>query len=384
MADKRDYYEVLGISKGATDDEIKRAYRKLAKKYHPDLNKEPGAAEKFKEINEANEVLSDPQKRAKYDQFGFAGVDPNAGAGGFGDMGGFASGDFGDLGDIFSSFFGGSMGGMGGMGGRTRRDNSPRRGQDKYMRMNVSFMDACFGKSETINLSVDEQCEHCHGTGADSPDSIETCPTCHGSGTVISQQRTPFGIIQQQTICPTCNGTGKKVKRVCHVCGGQGYIHKRVSFEIKIPAGIATGQQVRVAGKGERGYNGGPNGDLFIEINVQPHEQFKRVGKDIELDIPVSAVDATLGCTVDVPTINGDVSMKIPAGSQDGARLRLKGQGVVDLRGGRSGDQICTVRIKVDSSLTKREKELYAELQEIQNSGKGDTAWEKFKKSFRN
>ena len=384
MAEKRDYYEVLGVAKGATDDEIKRAYRKLAKKYHPDLNKEPGAAEKFKEINEANEVLSDPQKRAKYDQFGFAGVDPNAAAsGGFGDMGGFASGDFGDLGDIFNSFFGGSMGG--GFGGRqTRRDNGPRRGQDKYMWMNVSFIDACFGKTESINLSVDEQCGHCHGTGADSPSDVETCPTCHGSGQVITQQRTAFGIFQQQGVCPTCGGTGKKVKKACHVCGGQGYIHKRVSVDVKIPAGIATGQQLRVAGKGERGMNGGLNGDLFIEINVLSHDKFERVGKDIELEIPVSAVDATLGCSVDIPTIHGDVTMKIPAGTQDGARLRLKGKGVVDIRGGKQGDQICTVRVKVDENLTKQEKELYKQLQEMQNNGQGDTVWQKFKNSFKN
>jgi len=384
MAEKRDYYEVLGIAKDATDDEIKRAYRKLAKKYHPDLNKEPGAADKFKEINEANEVLSDSQKRQKYDQFGFAGVDPNAAAsGGFGDMGGFASGDFGDLGDIFNSFFGGNMGG--GFGGRqTRRDNSPRRGQDKYMRMNVSFMDACFGKIESINLSVDEQCAHCNGTGADSPNNVETCPTCHGSGQVITQQRTAFGIFQQQGVCPTCGGTGKKIKKACHVCGGQGYIHKRVSVDVKIPAGIATGQQLRVTGKGERGMNGGPNGDLFIEINVLSHDKFERVGKDIELEIPVSSVDATLGCSVDIPTIHGDVTMKIPAGTQDGVRLRLKGKGVADIHGGKQGDQICTVRVKVDESLTKQERELYKQLQEIQNNGQGDTVWQKFKNSFKN
>lgn len=386
MADKRDYYEVLGVSKNATDDEIKKAYRKLAKKYHPDLNKEPGAAEKFKEVNEANEVLSDPQKRQKYDQFGFAGVDPNA-AGGFGDMGGFSSAGFDDLGDIFNSFFGGGMGSN--MGGgysqrSARRDTSPKRGQDKYMRMNVSFMDACFGKTETINISVDEQCEHCHGTGADSPRSIETCPTCHGSGVVITQQRSIFGMVQQQSVCPTCGGTGKKIKKACHVCNGAGYLHKRVSVDVKIPAGIATGQQLRVAGKGERGSNGGPNGDLFIEINVLAHGSFERIGKDIELEIPVTAIDATMGCSVDVPTIHGDVTMKIPAGTQDGARLRLKGQGVPDIRGGKQGDQICTVRIKVDENLTKQEKELYQQLQDLQNSGRGDTVWQKFKNSFKN
>lgn len=378
MAEKRDYYEVLGVSKTASQDEIKRAYRKLAKKYHPDLNKEPGAAEMFKEVNEANEVLSDPDKRQKYDQFGFAGVDPNA-QGGFGQ--GFQSGSFDDFGDIFSSFFGGGMGGFGGSSRQSRR-NEPRRGEDKFMRMNVSFMDACFGKTETINISVDEPCPHCKGTGADSPSDVVTCPTCHGSGAVITQQRTAFGMFQQQSVCPDCGGTGKKVRKVCHECGGKGYEHKRVTVDVKIPAGISSGQQLRVSGKGERGTNGGPNGDLYIEINVLDHDKFERAGKDIELDIPISAVDATLGCNVDVPTIFGDVTMKIPAGTQDGTRLRLKGKGVVDIRGGKQGDQICTVKVKVDNNLTRQERELYQKIQEIQNSGKGETIWSKFKKSF--
>jgi molecular chaperone DnaJ len=383
MAEKRDYYEVLGVSKSASDDEIKRAYRKLAKKYHPDLNKAPDAAEKFKEVNEAYEVLSDPQKRQTYDQFGFAGMDGSQAGGGFGGFNqGFSSGGFDDLNDIFSSFFGGGMGGGFGGSSRARANTAPRKGEDRYMRMNVSFMDACFGKTENINLTVDEPCEHCHGTGAESPSDIGTCPTCHGSGTVISQQRTAFGMFQQQSVCPDCHGTGKKVRKACHECGGSGYIRKRVSVDVKVPAGIATGQQLRVQGKGERGENGGPNGDLYIEINVLPHEKFTRDGKDIHLDIPVSAVDATLGCSVDVPTIHGDVTMKIPAGTQDGAKFRLKGKGVPDIRGGRQGDQICTARIQVDENLTRKERELYKQLQELQNSGRGDTIWQKFRKSF--
>lgn len=382
MAEKRDYYEVLGVSKGATEDEIKRAYRKLAKKYHPDLNKEPDAAEKFKEINEANEVLSDPQKRQAYDQFGFAGVNGQQGAGGFGDMGGFASGGFDDLNDIFSSFFGGGMGGFS-SSSRSRNQNGPRKGEDKFLRMNISFMDACFGKIETINLTVDEKCSKCDGTGAASKADIDTCSRCHGTGYIMTQQRTMLGIMQSQSVCPDCQGTGKKIRKVCPECSGKGYNRKRVSVDVKIPAGISSGQQLRVAGKGERGYNGGPNGDLFIEINVLPHDKFVRDGKNIYLDIPVSAVDATLGTTLDVPTIYGEVTMKIPAGTQDGQQLRLKEKGVTDMRTGRPGDQYCKVKIVVNKDLSKREKELYTELQKLQNSGKNDTIWDKFKKSFR-
>lgn len=382
MAEKRDYYEVLGVSRDATQDEIKSAYRKMAKKYHPDLNKEPGAAEKFKEVNEANEVLSDPEKRKRYDQFGFAGVDPNAaGAGGFG-QGGFSTGDFDDLNDIFSSFFGGSSG-FGGFGSSQRRtDTSPHKGADKMMRMNISFMDACFGKTETINIQVDEKCDACNGTGAASPSDIVTCPRCGGTGRVVTQQRTILGVMQSETVCPDCRGTGRKIRKYCPKCGGRGYERKRVSVDVKIPAGINSGQQLRIAGKGERGTNGGPNGDLYIEINVLPHEKFTRAGKDICLDIPVSAVDATIGTTLDVPTIYGDVEMKIPAGTQNGQKLRLREKGVPDMRTGRKGDQICTVKISVDKNLTKREKELYKELQEIQNSGRGDTIWQRFKNSF--
>lgn len=384
MADKRDYYEVLGVSRNATDDEIKRAYRKLAKKYHPDLNKEPGAAEKFKEVNEANEVLSDPKKRQAYDQFGFAGVDPNSAQGsGFGGFEGFSSsGGFTDFSDIFSDIFGSGMGGFSSSSSRSSRRSGPQKGEDVFRRMSISFMDACFGKTETLNLSYDEQCEHCHGTGAESPSDIEDCPRCHGTGMVTSMQRTIFGTMQSQSPCPDCRGTGKHVKKACHVCHGSGYVHKTTPVEIKIPAGIQSGQQLRVQGKGGRGINGGPNGDLFIEINVQPHKFFVRDGKDIYLDIPVSAIDATIGTTVDVPTISGDVTMKIPSGTQDGAKLRLKGKGVVDLRGGKQGDEIVTVRIKINDALSRKEKELYKQLQDIQNNEKNETLWSKFKRQF--
>ena len=377
MAEKREYYEVLGVSKGASDDEIKRAYRKLAKKYHPDLNKEPDAAEKFKEVNEAYEILSDPQKRQSYDQFGFAGTDPN-GFGGFNGASGFGGFD-----DIFSSFFGGSgFSGASGFGGQTRTSRGPQKGNDRFMRMSVSFMDACFGKTETVNLTVDEPCPHCHGTGAETPNDVVTCPDCHGSGVVDMIQSTMFGRIRTQSECPKCHGSGKYIRKACHVCGGSGYERKRSSVDIKIPAGISSGQQMRVAGKGERGVNGGPNGDLYIEINVEPHQYFTRNGKDILLDIPVSAVDATLGTTIEVPTVYGDVSMKIPQGTQDGARLRLKGKGVVDIKSGKQGDQLCTVRIKIDTELSRKEKELYQQLQALQGKGKAGSIWEKFKRQF--
>ncbi len=375
MADKRDYYEVLGISKNAGEDEIKKAYRSLAKKYHPDLNKDPGAEEKFKEINEAYEVLSDPQKRQTYDQFGFAGMD---GAQGFGSgFGGFQSGSFDDLNDIFSSFFGG----MGGGYGRSSRSTGPQRGNDRFMRMNIDFMDACFGKTETIDIELDEKCKRCGGNGAENPSDIETCSTCRGSGSVMREQRMGFSVFRTQEVCPDCGGSGRKVRRPCPDCSGKGYIHKRTKVEVKIPAGINEGQQLRIPGKGERGINGGDNGDLYIEIHIRAHEQFIRDGKNIHLEIPVSAVDATIGTTVDVPTIRGEVTMKIPAGTQNGTQLRLKGEGVPDLRGGKNGDQICTVRIQVDRKLSAKERDLYKQLQDLQNKSK-KTAWTQFKDKF--
>ncbi len=379
MADKRDYYEVLGLSKGASEDEIKKAYRSLAKKYHPDINKEKDAEEKFKEINEAYEVLSDPTKRATYDQFGFSGMDGS----GFSDFSNFAGG-YGDFSDLFDNIFGRSGMGSGFSSfyqGR-RSQNGPVRGQDRYMRINVPFLDACFGKKQSINIDYDERCEHCLGSGAENPSDIETCNTCNGSGQVLKQQRTAFGIFQTQGICPDCNGKGKKIKKACTHCKGKGYIRKNVDVDVNIPAGINDGQSLRIQGKGEAGLNGGSNGDLYIEINVQRHDKFYRDGNNIYLDIPISAVDATIGTNIDIPTIYGDVTMKIPSATQSGKQFRLKGKGVQDLRSGKKGDQIVTVNVIVDEDLSKREKELYKELQEIQGTKKGDSIWSRFKKSF--
>lgn len=367
---KRDYYEVLGLSKGASDDEIKKAYRKMAKKYHPDVNKDAGAEDMFKEVNEAYEVLSDPQKKATYDQFGHAGME-GANFGGGGGFGGFE-----DFGDIFGSFFGGGFGG----GGRSsRQSNGPRKGNDRFMQMRIDFMDAIFGKEEEITIDVDEQCTACGGSGAYSKSDIHTCSTCGGSGTVTSQQRTPFGVFQSQSVCPDCGGTGKTIAKKCDKCHGRGYEHKRVKLNIKIPAGIQSGQQVRVPNKGERGVNGGSNGDLYIEILVSRHKTFVRDGNDIRITVPISAVDATLGCKVDVPTVYGDVELTIPAGTQYGQQFRLRGKGVKSTRGGQ-GDQFVEVTIEIPTKITKDEKELY---EKIRNKKAHESPFDKFKKAFK-
>lgn len=370
MAEKRDYYEVLGVDRNATDAEIKKAYRKLAMKYHPDVNKEPGAEDRFKEINEAYEVLSDKDKRATYDQFGHAGMD-GFGQGGF--QGGFT--DFGDLNDIFGSFFGGSGFGFGSSGRRS--SNQPRQGNDRYMQMRINFMDSIFGKTETVSLDLEETCSHCHGSGAESPSDIQTCPTCHGTGYVMTQQRSVFGTIQQQSVCPDCRGTGKKINHACHKCHGSGYEKKHVKLDIKIPAGIQTGQQIRISGKGERGINGGPNGDLYIEIIVQPHSTFRRDGNDIHIKVPISSLDATIGTTVQVPTVYGDVELKIPEGTQPNTKFRLKGKGVQTQRG--TGDEYVEVTIEIPRKLSRKERELYEQLRK----GQKESPFERFKNSFK-
>lgn len=366
---KRDYYEALGIAKGASDDEIKKAYRKMAKKYHPDVNKDKDAEDNFKEINEAYEVLSDPQKKATYDQFGHAGMD-GANFGGGQGFGGFE-----DLGDIFGSFFGGGFGG----GQRRQNSNGPRKGNDRFMQMRIEFMDAIFGKEEEVTIEVDEQCGACGGTGAFSKSDIKTCSTCGGSGSVTSQQRTPFGVFQSQSVCPDCNGTGKSVAKKCDKCHGRGYEHKRVKLNIKIPAGIQSGQQVRVPNKGERGANGGPNGDLYIEILVTRHKTFVRDGNDIRISVPISAVDATLGCKVDVPTVYGDVELSIPAGTQYGQQFRLRGKGVKSARGSQ-GDQFVEINVEIPTKISHDERELY---EKIKNKKEHESPFEKFKKAFK-
>lgn len=375
MAEKRDYYEVLGLSKGASDDEIKRAYRKLAKKYHPDVNKEPGAEEKFKEISEAYEVLSDANKRATYDQFGFAGMNGQ-------DFSGFGgSGGFSDLNDIFEQFMGGSgFGGFGGFSqGRSSRQNGPIKGENRYMSLTIDFLEAIKGVKKTISISVDRKCKSCNGTGAKSPSDIETCPTCGGRGRVQKAVRTAFGMMSQTTVCSDCNGTGVKIKKVCPDCFGKGYHTVKEKVEVSIPAGINSGQQVRVSGYGERGSNGGDNGDLYIEINVKPHDNFIRQGNDIIVQVPISAVEATLGITIEVPTCHGDVELKVPAGTQPNTRLRIKGYGVPYIGSAAKGDQYVELKVVIPTKLTISEKELYEKLA----GKKHQSPFEKFKENFK-
>ncbi len=380
MANKRDYYEVLGVSKTATDAEIKKAYRSLAKKYHPDMNKAADAEEKFKEVQEAYEVLSDASKRQTYDQFGHAGMEGAFSQGGF--SGGFSGFGGGGFEDIFESFFGGGMGGGGMGGGRSSYSQAgPMKGQDRFMQLRVSFRDAIFGKVETLNMNVDEVCDHCHGSGAESPADISTCDTCQGSGRVMTQQRTMFGVFQSESVCSTCGGTGKKITKHCHKCRGNGYINKRVAVDVTIPEGIQSGQQLRVTGKGHRGANGGPNGDLYIEIVITPDKHFTREGSNIFLKIPVSVIDATLGTTIDVPTVHGDVSLKIAEGTQHGTKLRLKGKGAKDIRSGKIGDQIVEILVEVDNSLSSQERKLYEQLRNVTKTK--ESPFDKFKRLFR-
>jgi len=375
MATKRDYYEVLGVAKGASKDEIKAAYRQLAKKYHPDVNKEPGAEEKFKEVQEAYEVLYDDQKRATYDQFGHAAFDQNAGQNPFQGFGGQGFQDV-DLGDLFGSFFGG------GSSRRRASASGPQRGADSFMRVKISFMDAINGKRVKLPVTYDEPCVKCGGTGARSASDIETCPTCHGSGTVRTRQQTILGTFESQSVCPTCHGSGKTIRATCDNCHGAGYNRVKSDIEINVPSGIAAGQQIRVSGKGERGNNGGPNGDLFIEIIVDKHPYFTRDGNDIHITIPLSFVDCALGTTLDVPTVYGDVTLKIPAGTQPDQTLKVKGKGVHDIRGGdRYGDQYIHLDVKTPSNLSREQRDL---LQRFKDSEpRSESTWEKFKNSFR-
>ena len=375
---KRDFYEVLGVSKSASKDDIKSAYRKLAKKYHPDLNHEPDAAEKFKEVQEAYDVLYDDKKRQMYDQFGMAAFEQGSSTGGAGNPfqgGGFSGQGFGgvDLGDIFSSFFGG--------GSRRARNVGPQRGDDTLQRIRVNFMDAILGKKVLVPVSYDETCEHCHGSGAKTPNDTHTCKKCGGKGYVRVQQRTLFGVMEQETVCPDCGGSGRIVDVKCDHCGGKGYTHVKRDMEVNIPAGINAGQQIRIRGKGGRGINGGENGDLYLEIVIIPHEFFKRDGNDIHIDVPLSFVDASLGKTIDVPTVYGDVEVDVPAGSQPNQILRLKGRGIKDMRRGTPGDQYIHLQIKTPTKLSKKQKELLEEYRKSET--KEDSFFEKFKKAFK-
>ena len=372
---KRDYYEVLGLQKGASQEEIKKAYRSLAKKYHPDVNKEPGAEEKFKEINEAYDTLSDEQKKARYDQFGFD--DPTQGfGGGASGFGGFGGGSgFGGFDDIINQFFGG--------GARRTSGNSPRQGNDIEKQMNISFDEAVYGCKKKIRLTVDEECIHCGGTGADSKNDVRTCSKCNGRGRVIMRQQTIFGYTNVETTCPDCGGKGKIITKKCSECGGKGRVRKTKDVEVSIPAGMQNGMTLRMEGYGEAGLNGGPNGDLYITFNVGEHPNFKRDGLDIILAIPLSYTQAALGDTIEVPTIDGNVSLKIPAGTQPGTKLRMRGRGTKNPKGGvQRGDQIVICNVVVPTNLTQEEKELITKLGQCEKNEK-KSPWEKFKNLFK-
>jgi len=355
MADKRDYYEVLGVSKGASDDELKKAYRKEAKKYHPDLH--PGdkeAEQKFKEINEAYGVLSDADKKSKYDRFGHAGVDPSYGAGQGGGFGGFGGG-FGDvdLGDIFGSFFGGGMGGS-----SSRRANAPQRGSDREAAVSITFEEAAFGCKKDVSFTRIEKCTDCNGSGAAKGTSPETCSACSGTGSVRSQQRTPFGVFQTQHPCDKCSGKGKIVKNPCPTCSGNGFLRKQKKLTVTIPAGIDDGQSVVLTGQGDAGRNGGQSGDVLIDITVKKHAIFQREGRNVYCDVPVTFSEATLGATIDVPTLEGDVNYDIPEGTQSGTIFTLKNKGITEIHGTRRGNLIFRVVVEVPKNLNSKQKEL--------------------------
>lgn len=355
MADKRDYYEVMGVARGAGDDEIKKAYRQLAKKYHPDLNPgNPEAEAKFKEVNEAYEVLSDKDKRARYDQFGHAGVDPNYGAGGYG---GSPFGQDIDLGDIFNSVFGG-FGGFG--GGRRGGSNpsAPRRGADVETSIGISFDEAAKGCRKEVSYNAVVACEECSGTGAQPGTHARTCPTCQGSGQVFVKQRTPFGVVQTARVCDACKGAGKIIDNPCKSCGGKGRKKKQRKIEINIPAGISNDQVLNVSGQGSAGTNGGPAGDLHVYVSVRPHPIFERRGDDVWCELPLTFTQAALGAEVIVPTIDGKVSYSVHDGTQPGDVFKLKGKGIPHISGKGRGDQYVKVTIEVPKNLSSKQKSI--------------------------
>lgn len=358
MADKRDYYEVLGVDRGASDDQIKSAYRKLAKKYHPDLNKDNAEAEKkFKEVNEAYEVLSDPGKKSKYDQFGHAGVDPNAGFGGAGYGGGFGGFDV-DLGDIFSSFFGG------GFGGSSQRKNGPQRGKDILHQLELTFEEAAFGVEKEVNIYRSEKCTTCHGTGAKKGTSPVQCSTCHGSGQV---RATVGGMFTTVRTCDTCHGTGQIIKEPCETCRGRGFERKARTIKVRVPAGVDEGQRVVVSGNGESGLRGGSAGDLIVQISIAPHKVFKRRGFDVYATQEISFVQAALGADVQVPTIHGAVEYRVPEGTQNGTVFRLREKGISRLNSSGRGDEYVTIKVVTPKNLNEEQKEKLREFAEMTN-----------------
>lgn len=373
MADKRDYYEVLGVGKDASADDVKKAYRKLARQYHPDVNKEADAEAKFKEVKEAYDVLSDDQKRATYDRYGH--VDPNQG------MGGAGGADFGGFGDIFDMFFGG--------GGRQRDPNAPQRGNDLQYTMTIEFKEAVFGKETEITIPRTENCDTCHGSGAKAGTSPKTCTTCHGTGQQEVVQNTPFGRIANRRVCQSCRGTGKIITDKCNTCHGEGRVKKQRRIKVNIPAGVDDGSQIRISGEGESGVRGGPNGDLYIVLRVKSHEFFDREGDDIYCEVPINFVQAALGDEIEIPTLNERVKLKIPAGTQTGTYFRLKGKGVPKLRGIGSGDQHVKVTVVTPTKLSDEQKELLRQFGGLNSSSSTsndehhETIFDKMKKAFR-
>ena len=374
-AEKRDYYEVLGVDKSASEDEIKRAYKKMARKYHPDLNPDnKEAEEKFKEVNEAYEVLSDSDKKARYDQFGFAGVDPNYGAGAGGGAYGAGGFDFGDLGDIFGSFFGGGFGSA-----QRRSPSAPQRGESIRLSVTISFEEAAFGCEKEVSVDRYETCAVCHGSGCADGTSPEVCPDCHGSGQVQVRRPTPMGVFATTSPCGRCGGKGRIIKTPCTACRGSGLERKRRTIQAKIPAGIDNGQTISIRGQGHAGKNGGPSGDLLITITVRPHELFRREGTSVLCEAPITFAQAVLGAELEIPTIDGKVKYDLPEGTQSGTTFRLKGKGIPELNGRGRGDQYVTVYIETPRNLNREQKEALKKFAE----SVGDNNYEERKKFFK-
>jgi len=363
MADKRDYYDVLGIDKNADDASIKKAYRTKAKKYHPDVSTEENAEAKFKEVQEAYEVLSDSAKRSQYDRFGHQ---ANNGQG-F-NTSGFGGFDF-DINDIFSSFFG---------GGGQQRTNQRRKGQDIQRRMNITFEEAIFGAKKKVRVTVHEECHTCHGSGAHSKKDVKTCSRCHGKGSVIVEQQSLFGRTRTQTACPVCKGTGKEITKKCPTCNGEGIESHNKEVEVRVPEGIDTGQQIRLEGYGNKGYNGGPSGDLYILFDVKKHEYFERHGDDIVIEVPITFSQAALGDTIKVPTPHGNVKLKVPSGTQGATTFRLRGKGAPNVRTKRYGDEHVIINVVTPTKLSRQQSKLF---EQLGNTGLDkDTMFTKFKK----
>lgn len=364
---KRDYYEVLGVSKSASKDEVKKAYRKLAKEYHPDRNKDAGAEEKFKEVQEAYEVLSDESKRDAYDKYGFAGTQAfDGGLGGLGGLGGvegFDFGNLGDLSDLFGSFFGSNFSGFGGQGGR----GGNNRGEDIEVNLKVTFSEAIFGADKEFTYSRLNSCETCNGSGAKNG-KVKTCTKCGGRGKVAQVRQTMFGAIQTVTVCPTCDGTGQEIEEKCTTCGGAGRTKQQDKLSLKIPAGIPDGVTLRFAGKGNAGQRSGVAGDLFVSIEVESHPRLERRGDDIYLEENIDVVTAVLGGEISVPTVHGDIKIKVPAGSHTGQVMRLSGKGGPKFRGKGNADQYVRINVEIPKKLTRDQQKLWEELRNLQKT----------------